>query len=213
MTGAQLCTAHNGVVAPHIAPNCPKYERPDMVRLVMDQEARREAQSLNDDDLAVYVIRCRRLVLMAEEDGKTGSSSWVAERDLACLQAAEREDAMRRRAAEKGGPPVAGGGWRERVERIRTGASLLDYVIRAMPLFPRGRSWWGCCLWHEDETPSFEVRPDRGTFRCWSGGCGLAGDIFDWLQLRFGLDFAAAVRHLDPEPAPASNGGRRVLPA
>lgn len=210
---AQLCTAHNGAVAPHIAPNCPKYERPDMLRTVMDQEARREVRELSDDDLAVYLVRIRRMVVMAEEDGKVGPSEWFALRDLACLEAAEKEGAWRRRATRAGGSAVNRSGWSERVKRVLERTTLLDVVVRDIPLTTKGRDWWGLCPFHREETPSFKVSAERQTFHCF--GCGMAGDLFDYYELRFGLDFAAAVRHLDPDPDPASAtaGGRRVLPA
>lgn len=80
-----------------------------------------------------------------------------------------------------------------------------------------GRAFVGRCPFHADRTPSFFVRPERGTFRCY--GCGESGTAFDWLMQRDGVGFRAAVLALAeragldlPEGAGAPGRRRRRIP-
>ncbi len=53
--------------------------------------------------------------------------------------------------------------------------------------------------WHDDTTPSFMVYPKRQTFRCF--GCGIGGDVFDFLHYYHGWSFAQARAYLVGEQA------------
>lgn len=56
----------------------------------------------------------------------------------------------------------------------------------------------GLCPFHDERTPSFNVREAYGTFRCF--GCGENGDVFTFIMRTQALDFPEAVRAL-AEPA------------
>jgi len=63
---------------------------------------------------------------------------------------------------------------------------------------PEGRGgsrglWWSCPF-HEDRNPSFQVSPDRGSWKCWAG-CG-SGDAPALLMRLEGLTFPEAVQRL-----------------
>ena len=53
---------------------------------------------------------------------------------------------------------------------------------------------WGRCPFHEEETPSFHIRPSKGLFKCF--GCGKGGDVFRFVEETEGLSFPEAVRRL-----------------
>jgi hypothetical protein len=74
----------------------------------------------------------------------------------------------------------------------------LAAVITA-DLGPPTRKRWRCPF-HADHHPSLALTPDRRRWRCWS--CGAAGDVFDWLTEREGIDLIEAVRRLDPSAVP-----------
>ena len=50
------------------------------------------------------------------------------------------------------------------------------------------------CPFHEDQDPSLQFYPDSNSFYCF--GCATGGDIFNFIMLKEGCDFSAAVRYL-----------------
>ena len=99
---------------------------------------------------------------------------------------------------------------RERIARVKRAQPLLATVLtEGVALRPAGRGRWeGRCPFHDDRTPSFSVYAGDDRFRCFGGGCGVRGDIFDWYRLRRGLDFAAALAYLDAAPPPPARPAR-----
>ena len=49
------------------------------------------------------------------------------------------------------------------------------------------------CPFHSEKTPSFFVREDRGTYRCFGTGCGASGDVFQFMEAWHGLGFREAL--------------------
>jgi len=52
----------------------------------------------------------------------------------------------------------------------------------------------GLCPFHDEKSPSFNVRPSQGSYYCF--GCGAGGDVFKFLQEIEGLGFVEAVERL-----------------
>jgi DNA primase len=52
----------------------------------------------------------------------------------------------------------------------------------------------GLCPFHDEKTPSFNVRPTHGTFHCF--GCGEGGDVIAFLTKIDHLSFVEAVERL-----------------
>jgi len=52
----------------------------------------------------------------------------------------------------------------------------------------------GLCPFHDEKTPSFNVRPGHGTFHCF--GCGKGGDVIAFVMEVEHLDFVEAVQRL-----------------
>jgi DNA primase len=55
-------------------------------------------------------------------------------------------------------------------------------------------SYFGCCPFHDERTPSFHVRPDEKHYHCF--GCSESGDPFDFVMQTEGLDFKGALESL-----------------
>ncbi|MGB0357024.1 MAG: DNA primase, partial [Cytophagales bacterium] len=55
---------------------------------------------------------------------------------------------------------------------------------------------WACCPLptHQEETPSFTVRPSMGLFKCF--GCGEGGDAISFLQKMRGISYLEAMQYL-----------------
>src|SRR5699024_1997925 len=57
-----------------------------------------------------------------------------------------------------------------------------------------GPSFRGLCPFHQEKSPSFNVNPDKGFFKCF--GCGKAGDAITFVQETEGLSFVEAIEAL-----------------
>ena len=72
---------------------------------------------------------------------------------------------------------------------------LLSSVVRGVvSLKGEGLKFLGLCPFHQEKTPSFNVRDDLGRFKCF--GCGASGDIFKFIMLLRGLSFKEALDEL-----------------
>lgn len=92
------------------------------------------------------------------------------------------------------------------IETIRERIDLLELIGRYVKLKKNGANWLGLCPFHNEKTPSFNVRPDKGFYKCF--GCGKGGDAFDFLLKIKGVDFYEAIEELAgmagvPLPKPA----------
>jgi DNA primase len=82
----------------------------------------------------------------------------------------------------------------ESITEVREKAKIDEVVADYVTLRPAGGgSLKGLCPFHDEKSPSFNVRPDRG-WHCF--GCGEGGDVFTFLMKIDGLGFAEAVERL-----------------
>ncbi len=72
-----------------------------------------------------------------------------------------------------------------------------------------GREWKGCCPFHPDNSPSFTIYADDRRFQCF--GCGVQGDVIDFVMRAYnvktreaiGMLDGGALRDLEQQRAPA----------
>jgi len=80
-------------------------------------------------------------------------------------------------------------------DRVRDAVDMLALVASRVELTRRGvNSYFGCCPFHDERTPSFHVRPDEKHYHCF--GCSESGDPFDFVMQTEGLDFKGALESL-----------------
>jgi len=81
------------------------------------------------------------------------------------------------------------------VERVRS-ANELSQVIAGynIQLKRAGSNLIGLCPFHNEKTPSFNVRTTEQFFRCF--GCGAKGDVFRFVQMMEKVEFPEAIRLL-----------------
>lgn len=79
-------------------------------------------------------------------------------------------------------------------ERVRQATDVLALVGETVELRQRGNSFWGCCPFHQEKSPSFHVDPQTGLWKCF--GCGESGDVFAYVMKRESLDFPDSIRYL-----------------
>src|SRR5882724_1537182 len=81
------------------------------------------------------------------------------------------------------------------IARVRESANLVDIVREHVPtLKKRGRNYLARCPFHQEKTPSFNVNPEMGVFKCF--GCGTGGDVFKFVMLTEGLTYPEAIRKI-----------------
>jgi DNA primase len=82
----------------------------------------------------------------------------------------------------------------EVIAEVRMRASILEVISETVVLKRAGKEYRGLCPFHNEKSPSFNVNPDKGIFKCF--GCNEGGDVFAFVQKQKGLDFIETVREL-----------------
>ena len=90
-------------------------------------------------------------------------------------------------------------------EQVRQAVDIVDLIGGYVALRRQGRGYVGLCPWHDDARPSFQVNPDRQSFKCWV--CDIGGDVFSFVMRAEGLEFREALEML------AERAGVNLAPA
>lgn len=72
--------------------------------------------------------------------------------------------------------------------------NVVDVISRVVSLKKMGNRFKGLCPFHQEKTPSFNVNPDLGYYKCF--GCGKSGDIFTFIRDTEQLTFTESVETL-----------------
>jgi DNA primase len=80
------------------------------------------------------------------------------------------------------------------IEEIRARVDIVELIGARITLKKAGGTFKGCCPFHNEKTPSFNVNPVKQFYHCF--GCGEHGDVFKFLMKQDGLSFMDAVRTL-----------------
>lgn len=80
--------------------------------------------------------------------------------------------------------------------QIATTAPLPDLASKAgVSLKANGREFHGCCPFHNDKTPSFQIYPsNKGGWNFICQGCGEKGNALDFISEIYGVDAKEAAR-------------------
>ncbi len=79
-------------------------------------------------------------------------------------------------------------------ELVRQATDIVDLVGKYIQLRRQGRIYVGLCPWHDDTKPSFQVNPERQSFKCWV--CDVGGDVFSFIMRLEGVEFREALEML-----------------
>ena len=71
---------------------------------------------------------------------------------------------------------------------------IVDVVGGYVALTARGGSYWACCPFHSEKTPSFHVLPDKQMYYCF--GCKKGGGVINFIMEEENLSYPDAVRFL-----------------
>lgn len=80
------------------------------------------------------------------------------------------------------------------LEEIQGKSEIVEIISGYIPLKRSGRNFKANCPFHKEKTPSFMVSPAKQIFHCF--GCGVGGDVFNFVMKLEGIEFPDAVRML-----------------
>jgi DNA primase len=80
------------------------------------------------------------------------------------------------------------------IDEIKSKLSITDVLSDYMQLKKAGTNFKAVCPFHSEKTPSFMVSPSKQIWHCF--GCGLGGDIFEFIKQMENVEFAEALRIL-----------------
>lgn len=80
------------------------------------------------------------------------------------------------------------------VEQIINQTDIVEVISEYVELKKRGKNFVGLCPFHNEKTPSFNVSPEIGIYKCF--GCGKAGNVITFLIEYNGMSFIEAKKEL-----------------
>ncbi len=100
------------------------------------------------------------------------------------------------------------------LETVRDRNDLIAVVSDYLSLKKAGQNYTGLCPFHQEKTPSFTVSPGKQIFHCF--GCGVGGNVFQFLMKIEGVSFPEALEKLAEKAGvtlPEKGGTRPENPA
>ena len=82
----------------------------------------------------------------------------------------------------------------EYIEEIRSRTDIVELVGEYVRLKRRGTNFIGLCPFHKEKTPSFNVNPSLGIFKCF--GCGKGGNMYSFMMEIENLSYPESIRLL-----------------
>ena len=103
---------------------------------------------------------------------------------------------------------------------VKSKVDLVKVVSEHVRLTKRNKDYWGLCPFHQEDSPSFHVNPQRQSWYCF--GCERKGDVFTFVELVEKTDKRGALlmlaeragielRQLSPEQKERADMRKRVL--
>ncbi|OGE80391.1 MAG: DNA primase [Candidatus Doudnabacteria bacterium RIFCSPHIGHO2_01_FULL_45_18] len=80
------------------------------------------------------------------------------------------------------------------IQEIKDRLPILGIVQDFVQLRKAGTNYKGICPFHSEKSPSFMVSPSKQIWHCF--GCGLGGDIFEFIKLMEHVEFPEALKIL-----------------
>jgi len=90
------------------------------------------------------------------------------------------------------------------LDDIKQRVSLLRLIeSKGYEIKKQGKDYVTRCPFHEDDTPSLVITPDKNLFHCF--GCQAAGTVIDWVMKTEGVSFRHAVELLSNDYQPRAS--------
>jgi len=86
------------------------------------------------------------------------------------------------------------GEFKEFLTTLKEKLNIIEVAGNYLSLERRGGSWWACCPFHHEKTPSFAINEADQYYHCF--GCGESGDVIKFVQNMENIEFMDAVKLL-----------------
>ena len=83
---------------------------------------------------------------------------------------------------------------KEFLTTLKEKLNIIEVAGNYISLERRGGSWWACCPFHHEKTPSFAINETDQYYHCF--GCGESGDVIKFVQNMENIEFMDAVKLL-----------------
>lgn len=80
------------------------------------------------------------------------------------------------------------------IEELKQKCDIVSTISRFITLQKKGKTYWACCPFHHEKTPSFAVNEIEQFYHCY--GCGESGDVIKFIEKYENLSFIEAVKYL-----------------
>lgn len=80
------------------------------------------------------------------------------------------------------------------LDELRSRNEIVTTISKYITLTKRGKTWWACCPFHFEKTPSFAINEVEQYYHCF--GCGTSGDVLTFVMKHESLDFYDACKRL-----------------
>lgn len=102
---------------------------------------------------------------------------------------------------------ASNGEFQDFISTLKEKVNIVDVISGYVSVERRGGTWWGCCPFHHEKTPSFAINEADQYYHCF--GCGESGDVIKFVRKMENADFMDAVKILADRvklPIPKSSG-------
>ena len=97
--------------------------------------------------------------------------------------------------------------FQEFLRTLKEKLNIVEVAETYLTLEKRGGSYWACCPFHHEKTPSFAINEGGQYYHCF--GCGESGDVIRFVSEMESLDFMETVKMLADRaklPMPETGG-------
>ena len=75
----------------------------------------------------------------------------------------------------------------EWIGKLKENNDIVTVASKYITLTRKGKTWWACCPFHFEKTPSFAINEFEQFYHCF--GCNASGDVINFVQKFESLDF------------------------
>src|SRR5690554_3755572 len=83
---------------------------------------------------------------------------------------------------------------RESIQEVIRKVDITEVISQFISIKRRGANYIANCPFHNEKTPSFNINPAKGIFKCF--GCGKGGDAIAFIEEYEKFSFIEAIRWL-----------------
>ena len=83
---------------------------------------------------------------------------------------------------------------RDWLDELLSKTDLVHIVSKYVSLTKKGNSYWACCPFHHEKTPSFQINPNKQLYYCY--GCHEGGNAITFIKKIESVESGEAIRIL-----------------